>query len=554
MVKELTKRASGLSSTLSSTSAASSGGLSTRPSRVAYDEVPEVAKNGVAVGEPGTMMIGVKLQGAERWKAWGAVALYTFLAIMQNMGNFMPAYLYEEMVVDIGMTDAQYGLIQGYAYYLVYGLSMMTAGYVTDKYRLNRVYVVAIGSGLTGAALVIEARANSFTMFLGGIVLNALTSSVVQNIPFTILSDLLPPEQLGLGGAIFGSAVYVGELFCGNVAYATILRGINWRWPVTLCGVAVTVVSAATALLIKEPPVGRFINQKKDETRSSLKDFDTKASILYLVSMSTFWILTVATGFRFMSGSIVAAYMPDYNQQLFPEETTVFAAESSIVGVCGFLAATYVGILTERLFARLPEVSLYTTSLGSIVAAAFMALAVFARFVRPDANGGYGLFLTSLAISILFSEGWIGPVTCLVTLVLPPEIKAFGVSLWSAIANMIMPAGNVLFGIYLMCGNSPTGSPGWVATARPFLLGSILFGYFVSAALFLTGARLMNRDILKLETVTKSGSLDAVAPSRVRKVGMLVGVCVVSASILILIAMSFIFSYDPQLVVHGYRG
>ncbi len=62
----------------------------------------------------------------------------------------------------------------------------------------------------------------------------------------------------------------------------------------------------------------------------------------------------------------------------------------------------------------------------------------------------YGLFLTSLAISILFSEGWIGPVTCLVTLVLPPEIKAFGVSLWSAIANMIMPAGNVLFGIYLM--------------------------------------------------------------------------------------------------------
>ena len=52
----------------------------------------------------------------------------------------------------------QYGLIQGYAYFLVYGLSMMAAGYITDKYRLNRVYVVAIGSGLTGAALVIEVQ------------------------------------------------------------------------------------------------------------------------------------------------------------------------------------------------------------------------------------------------------------------------------------------------------------------------------------------------------------------------------------------------------------
>ena len=34
----------------------------------------------------------------------------------------------------------------------------------------------------------------------------------------------------------------------------------------------------------------------QDEGRTSLHDFDTKASTLYLVSMSTFWILTVATG------------------------------------------------------------------------------------------------------------------------------------------------------------------------------------------------------------------------------------------------------------------
>ena len=62
----------------------------------------------------------------------------------------------------------------------------------------------------------------------------------------------------------------------------------------------------------------------------------------------------------------------------------------------------------------------------------------------------YGIFLTALALSILCSEGWTGPLTCLVTLILPPEIKAFGVSLWSALANIIMPAANVLFGIYLM--------------------------------------------------------------------------------------------------------
>ena len=65
----------------------------------------------------------------------------------------------------------QYGLIQGYAYYLVYGLSMMAAGYITDKYKLNRCWVVGIGSGLTGAALVIEVRNTSDALLLATMVI-----------------------------------------------------------------------------------------------------------------------------------------------------------------------------------------------------------------------------------------------------------------------------------------------------------------------------------------------------------------------------------------------
>ncbi len=34
----------------------------------------------------------------------------------------------------------------------------------------------------------------------------------------------------------------------------------------------------------------------QDEARTSVNDFNMKASLLYLVAMSTFWILVVATG------------------------------------------------------------------------------------------------------------------------------------------------------------------------------------------------------------------------------------------------------------------
>ena len=95
-----------------------------------------------------------------------------------------------------------------------------------------------------------------------------------------------------------------------------------------------------------------------------------------------------------MSGNIVAAYVPDFNQQLFPEQTTVFAAEASIVGVCGFLASAYVGVICERLYTRVPQIALYTTAIGSLFAAAFMTLAVHARYIRRDSNGGYNPHLS----------------------------------------------------------------------------------------------------------------------------------------------------------------
>lgn len=56
------------------------------------------------------------------------------------------------------MTDAQYGMLTGYAYYLLFSLTMFFQGYFIDKYMLNRIYVVAFGGLLTAGALLIQAR------------------------------------------------------------------------------------------------------------------------------------------------------------------------------------------------------------------------------------------------------------------------------------------------------------------------------------------------------------------------------------------------------------
>ncbi len=54
------------------------------------------------------------------------------------------------------MTDAQYGMLTGYAYFLVQGVAMVLQGYAIDFYSLNRVYVVGFGGVLGAGALFMQ--------------------------------------------------------------------------------------------------------------------------------------------------------------------------------------------------------------------------------------------------------------------------------------------------------------------------------------------------------------------------------------------------------------
>ena len=63
-----------------------------------------------------------------------------------------------QMGADISMSDAQYGMVQGYAYDFVFGVSMLAWGFIADKFRLNRVYLLVGGCAMTAVTLIMEVR------------------------------------------------------------------------------------------------------------------------------------------------------------------------------------------------------------------------------------------------------------------------------------------------------------------------------------------------------------------------------------------------------------
>lgn len=57
---------------------------------------------------------------------------------------------------DIGLSDAQYGLLTGYAYYLFNAVAMSLQGYFVEKYEMNRIKFVGYISLIGAAALVLQ--------------------------------------------------------------------------------------------------------------------------------------------------------------------------------------------------------------------------------------------------------------------------------------------------------------------------------------------------------------------------------------------------------------
>lgn len=82
----------------------------------------------------------------------------------------------------------------------------------------------------------------------------------------------------------------------------------------------------------------------------------------------------------------------------------------------------------------------------------------------------YGIALAGMSLAVLIGEGWQGPLTVMLTLALPPDIKSFAISLWSGITNLIGPTTSTLFGMYLTVTPRLTGILPFTASwLKPFL-------------------------------------------------------------------------------------
>ena len=197
--------------------------------------------------------------------AWLTVILMCLAQIISTMDRGMLALVVDSVRADLGISDLQIALLQGFAFSVFYVTVGLPLGAVAGM--VNRRRLLVIGIIVWSAAAAAGGLAQDFGhMFLSRLFIG-VGEAVLAPCAVTMIADLFPPERRGRPMAVyvFGTMIAfgVGSLVTGTILEIAptgvfdgwpVVSGLSpWRTTFVLTGLSGFGL-AALLLLVREPP------------------------------------------------------------------------------------------------------------------------------------------------------------------------------------------------------------------------------------------------------------------------------------------------------------
>lgn len=142
------------------------------------------------------------------WLAVFVLLLFYALAMVDRQVLFL---LVGPIRTDLGVTDFQVGLLQGFSFAVFFCLFGLPFGYAVD--RVSRRLVIMTGVLIWAAATTASGFASTYGhLFLARILVGA-GEAALGPAAFSILSDLFPPKKLTFALSIYSMGALVGNGF-----------------------------------------------------------------------------------------------------------------------------------------------------------------------------------------------------------------------------------------------------------------------------------------------------------------------------------------------------
>ncbi|MGE0533090.1 MAG: spinster family MFS transporter [Hyphomonadaceae bacterium] len=358
--------------------------------------------------------------GASRY---GVLALlfvvYTFNFIDRQIIGILAAPIQDELGID----DAQLGLLGGMAFALFYtGLGIPVA-WLADRW--NRTWIMTIALSLWSAFTAACGFATNYTqLFLARMGVGVGEAGGVAP-AYSLISDYFPPKERARALALYSFGIPVGS--AAGIALGGIVASlVDWRVAFISVGIAGLAVAPIFRLFVREPKRGQYdAPRAADAPRASLSD-----ALSTIGRKPSFWLLSFGASCSSIMGYGSFFWIPTFLRRSFDfdlQQAAFFYSAILLIG--GVIGVWLGGVLGDKLGQRSRGMFALVPAAAWLVALPFYALGL----LSPSPVAAFFLFLAPTALGLV----WLGPVIAAVQHLAPAHMRTTASASFLFINNLI---------------------------------------------------------------------------------------------------------------------
>ena len=363
---------------------------------------------------------------------WFVLVMLTIVYTFNFIDRQILVILQEPIKAELGLSDAQLGLLTGFSFALVYVCAGIPIAWLAD--RSNRRNIVAASLAVWSGMTALSGMVGSYTQLVFARLGVGLGEAGGSPPAHSMLSDYFPPEQRGTAISFYSSGIYIGILL-GFAGGGWIAQNLGWREAFFIIGIPGVVFAALLALFVKEPIRGRWEGGKVPRKASFAE------TLAVLKDRPSFWYISFGCAFTSLAAYGNGNFFPSYlirNHGMTIAEVGI--ALGLVSGSAGALGTFLGGFLSDRFGKEDKRWYIWIPIAGKLLALIPMLYALL--------GGNPTWILVALFPANILNTLYLGPSIALSHTLVSPSMRAMASATLFFVLNMIgLGLGPVMVGL-----------------------------------------------------------------------------------------------------------